>query len=198
MTTWALIPIKGFDRGKSRLSVVLAPEERERLARELFEHVVSVLREAPEIDEIAVVSDSADAREHANTLGAVALSDPPGRPGLARVIDDALAQLANRGATRAIVCMSDLPELTREDITDVVRALTEAEVVLVPDRLGEGTNVIAVAPPTVLPSCLGHTDSLPRHQDLARQLGLTVHVQLSSGIAFDVDNPVDLARLRER
>ena len=198
MSTWALIPIKGFDRGKSRLSEVLSPEERERLARELFEHVVSVLREAPEVDEIAAVSDSEDAREHAERLGVLALSDPPGRPGLARVVDDALAELANRGATKAVVCMSDLPELTSEDIAGVVRSLTEVDVVLVPDRLGEGTNVIALAPPTVLPSCLGHEDSLPRHLARAQEMDLTVIVQLSSGIAFDVDTPVDLTRFRER
>lgn len=198
MSTWALIPIKGFDRGKSRLSEVLSPEERELLARELFEHVVQVLREAPNVDGIAVVSDSLDARDHAEGLGLLALSDPPGKPGLARVVDDALRQLANRGATKAIVCMSDLPDLTSDDIAGVARALTEVEVVLVPDRLGQGTNVIALAPPTVLPSCLGHEDSLLRHLARARELGLTVNVQLSSGIAFDVDDPVDLARFRER
>ena len=42
MSRWALIPIKGFDRGKSRLSQVLPPSEREALTRELFEHVVAV------------------------------------------------------------------------------------------------------------------------------------------------------------
>ena len=198
MSTWALIPIKGFDRGKSRLSEVLSPEERELLARELFEHVVQVLREAPDVDGIAVVSDSLEARDHAERLGLLALSDPPGKPGLARVVDDALRQLANRGATKAIVCMSDLPDLTSDDIAGVARALTEVEVVLVPDRLRQGTNVIALAPPTVLPSCLGHEDSLLRHLARARELGLTVNVQLSSGIAFDVDDPVDLARFRER
>lgn len=198
MSTWALIPIKGFDQAKSRLSDVLGPEERARLARELFEHVVSVLRQSPEVDEIAVVSDSEATRAHAARLGLLALTDPPGTPGLARVVDEALSDLANRGAEKAVVCMSDLPDLTREDIADVVRALKETDVVLVPDRLGEGTNVIAQAPPTVLPSCLGHEDSLRRHLLRAQELGLSVSVPLSSGIAFDVDDPVDLARLRER
>ncbi|MDH3200913.1 MAG: 2-phospho-L-lactate guanylyltransferase [Myxococcales bacterium] len=198
MSTWALIPIKGFDHAKSRLSEVLGPEERARLARELFEHVVSILRQAPEVDEIAVISDSDETREHAERLGLLPLTDPPGAPGLASVVDDALGDLANRGAEKAVVCMSDLPELTCEDIADVMRALKETDVVLVPDRLGEGTNVIALAPPTVLPSCLGHEDSLRRHLLRAEELGLTVSVQLSSGIAFDIDDPGDLARLRER
>jgi 2-phospho-L-lactate guanylyltransferase len=198
MSTWALIPIKGFDHAKSRLSEVLQPGERARLAQELFRHVVSILRSSPEIDEIAVVSDSGDTRAHAQRMGLLALADPPGAPGLADVVDHALAELANRGAEKALVCMSDLPDLTTEDIADVVHALNETDVVLVPDRLGEGTNVIALAPPIVLPSCLGHRDSLRRHLLRAQTLGLSVSVQLSRGIAFDVDDPVDLARLRER
>jgi 2-phospho-L-lactate guanylyltransferase len=198
MSTWALIPIKGFDHAKSRLSDVLGPEERARLARELFEHVVSVLRQSPEVDEIAVVSDSETTRAHAARLGLLVLTDPPGAPGLAHVVDEALGDLANRGAEKVVVCMSDLPDLTREDIADVVHALKDTDVVLVPDRLGEGTNVIAQAPPNVLPSCLGHEDSLRRHLLRAQKLGLSVSVQLSSGIGFDVDDPVDLARLRER
>jgi len=198
MSRWALIPIKGFDRAKSRLSDVLAPLERAQLARDLFEHVVSVLRASPEIDDIAVVSDSVEACEHAEHLGLLALADADGSRGLADVIDSALRQLERRGAGSVMICMSDLPDLTVQDIASVARQLDESDVVLVPDLLQQGTNVIAVKEATSLPSCLGREDSLHRHHTLARELGLTVSVQLSSGIAFDVDRPLDLERLRRR
>jgi 2-phospho-L-lactate guanylyltransferase len=196
MSRWALIPVKGFDRGKSRLSDVLPPQERAALTRELFEHVVRVLKESPSIDGVATVSDSADVRDHAARLGAVALEDPEGSQGLADVVDAALADLEARGATSVLICMSDLPELAAEDVESVGRQLEEADVVLVPDLLQQGTNVVALKPPSVLPSCLGHQNSLQRHRDLARDLGLTVSVQLRTGISFDVDSPRDLARLR--
>jgi 2-phospho-L-lactate guanylyltransferase len=196
MSRWALIPVKGFDRGKSRLSKVLPPVERAALSRELFEHVVRVLESSPSIDGIATVSDSIEVREHAERLGAVALEDAEGNRGLADVVDKALEDLETRGATSVLICMSDLPELSTEDIESVGRQLEEADVVLVPDLLQRGTNVIAVRPPTVLPSCLGHEDSLKRHRELARDLGLTLSVQLRTGISFDVDHPGDLARLR--
>ena len=198
MSRWALIPIKGFDRGKSRLSEVLAPLERAQLARDLFEHVVRTLTASPAIDDIAVVSDSLDAREYATRLGVLALSDIDGGQGLSDVVDGALQELERRGATSVMICMSDLPHLTVQDIDSVARQLDESDVVLVPDLIQQGTNVIAVKPATGLPSCLGHEDSLHRHHDLARELGLTVSVQLSSGIAFDVDRPRDLGRLRGR
>ncbi len=198
MSRWALIPIKGFDRGKSRLSEVLAPLEREQLARDLFEHVVQVLRASSPIDEIAVVSDSVEAREHAARLGVAALSDADGSQGLADVVDGALHDLARRGASSVMICMSDLPDLTVQDIASVARQLDESDVVLVPDLLQQGTNVIALKPATCLPSCLGHEDSLARHHARARELGLSVSIQLSSGIAFDVDRPHDLERMRRR
>ncbi len=198
MSRWALVPIKGFDRGKSRLSEVLAPSERADLARSLFEHVVQVLGMSPDIDAIAAVSDSPQARELAEHLGVLALSDADGSQGLADVVDGALRDLEERGATSVLICMSDLPDLTAQDIARVVRQLEESDVVLVPDLAQQGTNVIAVRPATVLPSCLGHDDSLRRHHGGARRLGLTVSVQLSSGIGFDVDRPSDLDRLRRR
>jgi 2-phospho-L-lactate guanylyltransferase len=196
MSRWALIPVKGFDRGKSRLSAVLPPTERAALSRELFEHVVRVLQDSPSIDGVATVSDSIEAREHAERLGAVSLEDAEGNQGLADIVDTALADLEARGATSVLVCMSDLPELSAEDIESVGRQLEEADVVLVPDLVQRGTNVVAVRPPSVLPSCLGHEDSLQRHRDLARDLGLTVSTQLRAGLSFDVDHPGDLARLR--
>lgn len=196
MSRWALIPVKGFDRGKSRLSEVLAPNERAAFSRELFDHVVRVLQNSSSIDGVAIVSDSTEAREHAERLGALALKDAEGNQGLADIVDAALKDLEARGATSVLICMSDLPELGTEDIESVGRQLEEADVVLVPDLLQQGTNVVAAKPPSVLPSCLGHEDSLRRHRDLARDLGLTVSVQLRSGISFDVDYPGDLARLR--
>lgn len=198
MNRWALIPIKGFDRGKSRLSEVLPPLERAQLARSLFEHVVQVLRESPDIDAIAAVSDSAEAREHAERMGVLALSDARGGRGLADVVDSALQDLEQRGAASVLICMSDLPNLTVQDVAGVVRQLEESDVVLVPDLAEQGTNVIAVKPATGLPSCLGHDDSLQRHHARARSLGLSVSIQLSSGIGFDVDRPGDLDRMRQR
>lgn len=198
MSRWALIPIKGFDRGKSRLSEVLAPDERARLAREMFDHVLQVLLESSAIDRIAVVSDSAEARSYAERLGALALADAEDGNGLADVVDGALAELERRGATSVMIVMSDLPDLRVDDVASVARELQESDVVLVPDQVRRGTNVVAMKTATALPSCLGREDSLLRHQRRAEELGLSVSVRLSNGIAFDVDRPQDLARMRRR
>jgi 2-phospho-L-lactate guanylyltransferase len=197
MSRWALIPVKGFDRGKSRLAEVLGAAERARLTRSLFDHVVEVLREAPSIDAIAVVSDSPSARAHAEALGVTALSDAPQSCGLADVVDAAQGELVSRGASSILVCMSDLPALSVQDIESVARELEVADVVLVPDLVEQGTNVIAMKPANAMPSCLGHEDSLSRHRARAAELGLEVRIPHRSGIGFDVDQPSDLERLRK-
>ena len=160
--------------------------------------MVRVVNSAASIDRVAVVSDSPEARRYAETLGVVALEDPSESSGLAEIVDASLAELERRGATSALVCMSDLPALTEADIESVVKQLDESDVVLVPDLPWRGTNVVAARPPSAIPSCLGHEDSLRRHQAKARELGLTVSVQARSGISFDVDSPSDLDRLRRR
>jgi 2-phospho-L-lactate guanylyltransferase len=198
MSCWALVPFKGFERSKSRLSTVLPPNEREELARQLFDHVVKVVRECPSVDGVAVISNSADALEYARGMGVTTLEDPPESRGLADVVDAALAELEGLGATSALICMSDLPELGVEDVESVIRQLEESDVVLVPDLLHEGTNLVALQPPTAMPSCFGHEDSLRRHRARASELGLTTSIQLRSGIGFDVDDPGDLERLRGR
>lgn len=196
MSRWALVPVKAFDRGKSRLASVLGAEERARLSRDLFDHVVQVLLRSRSLDGIAVVSDSPSVRAYAEGLGLLALEDDLHRSTFAGVIDQALAGVVARGATSALVCMSDLPHLTLGDVERVVAGLEEADVVLGPDLRDLGTNVLALRPPSVLPSCLGHEDSFLRHRSRARELGLEVRVRRLAGIGFDVDRPEDLARLR--
>ena len=96
------------------------------------------------------MSDSAQARELAERLGVLALSDADESRGLAEVVDGALQDLEERGATSVLICMSDLPDLTAQDIASVAQQLEESDVVLVPDLAQQGTNVIAVKPATVL------------------------------------------------
>jgi len=198
MSRWALIPTKGFDRGKSRLAEVLARPQRAKLAKDLFEHVIDVLRASPTIDAIAVVSDSPEVRQHARGWGALPLADAEGNRGLAEVVDHALAELERRGATSVMICMSDLPDLSVEDVATVSGRMDETDVVLAPDLSQRGTNVVAIKPATVLPSCLGHEDSLQRHHQRAQTLGLAVSIEIRDGIGFDIDEPSDLERLRTR
>ncbi|MEZ4287831.1 MAG: 2-phospho-L-lactate guanylyltransferase [Polyangiales bacterium] len=195
MSTWALIPTKSFEDGKSRLSEVLTDQNRRTFAAQLFEHVVRAAQHAEAIDKVAVVTAADDVRRLALELGAIVLNERDDDSNLADIVDHSLSDLRSRGATKAVVCMADLPELTANDLDRIVFALGEADVVLVPDLERLGTNVLALSPPTAMPSCFGHRDSFARHMRKARQLGLHEAVYFTHGGSFDVDRPVDLDRM---
>jgi 2-phospho-L-lactate guanylyltransferase (CobY/MobA/RfbA family) len=69
------------------------------------------------------------------------------------------------------------------------------DVVAAPDLQGEGTNALGLTPPDRLRTSFGTRDSFHRHVRDAERAGLRVGVHRSEGLAFDVDEPGDLARL---
>ena len=64
-----------------------------------------------------------------------------------------------------------------------------------PDRVGQGTNALALRPPDVIAPEFGPR-SARRHLALARRAGVAACLVRLPTLAFDVDTPDDLARLR--
>jgi len=186
-TTWAVVPVKGFERGKSRLAPVLAGDARAELARRLFEHALATL--AGVVDGILVATDSDEVAAAARARGAAVRRDDA--TGLARVVDAALADVAARGAERALVLMADLPLVGPDDLRAVLAALDGADLVVVPDQHRRHTNALALAPPTRIATAFGTADSFAAHRAAAAR----VVVLENERIAFDVDGPEDLGRV---
>jgi 2-phospho-L-lactate guanylyltransferase len=187
VTTWAVVPVKGFERGKSRLAPVLADEARAAFARRLFERVLDVLAET--VDGVLVATDSDAVAAAAAARGAAVRRDA-GPATLAAIVDAALADVAARGATRALVLMADLPRLTPGDVRAVLAALDRAPVVVCPDRRRRDTNALALAPPTRLATAFGTGQSFAAHRAAAGAL-----VVDNEHIGFDVDGPEELSAL---
>jgi len=191
---WAIVPVKGFARGKSRLGLVLGDGLRGAFARSLFEHVVEVLAAVERVAGILVITDDDEVASCARERGAAVLRDPPGA-GLAQVVDAALREAAARGASAALVCMADLPQLSVDDVRGVLTLLELHEVVVAPDAAELGTNLLCLAPPAIMPSCFGRGDSFQQHLLSAQQRALSAAVSRAPGICFDVDEPDDLAHI---
>jgi 2-phospho-L-lactate guanylyltransferase len=192
--TWALVPCKGFQRGKSRLAAVLPATERAQLSRQWFEHVLVVLRESAGVAGVLVVTENDEVAEVAAARGAsVHMAEPAA--GLNGLVDGGLAALAQRGAARALVLMADLPRLQSRDVEDLLALLGDRELVVAPDAREQGTNALALRPPDRIRTCFGSPDSFARHLAAAEDAGLRAAIHRSSRLAFDVDDPEDLARL---
>ncbi len=191
---WAVVPVKGFARGKSRLQGVLSDSVRAAFARGLFEHVMSTLERTTRIAGILVVTEDDDVAQTAEARGLRVLRDPAAGT-LANVVDSGLAHAVSLGAGAAFVCMADLPHLTVSDVDAVLDQLVDHDVVLTPDLVRAGTNVLCLTPADLMPSCFGRADSFAQHLSRATSLNLRVQVLERHGLCFDVDDPTDLERI---
>lgn len=196
MPVWAVVPVKHFERAKSRLGASLDPAGRAELARQLFEHVLESLRKAHDLSGVLVVAGSAEAAERAEALGAVAVRDPDGVSGLGAVVDAGIEAARERGADRVLVLMSDLPLLEVSEVQALLAALGTSDVVVAADRSGAHTNALGLRLTRSFPTRFGTPDSFQQHCDVARSLGATVTILSPRGVAFDIDTPDDLRALR--
>lgn len=193
-STWAVVPVKRFEAAKSRLAGAVAPEERRNLARAMFEHVARVLSSTPRVGGLLVVTDSAEAARMSTELGAAVLLDRTAGP-LACHVDDALVELARRRVERALVLMSDLPELGQKDVEALLFALNESGCVVARDSSGRHTNALGLRLADRFATHFGRPESFRLHVEAARRCGLSVRQLTTPGLAFDVDTPDDYALL---
>jgi 2-phospho-L-lactate guanylyltransferase len=169
----ALVPVKALPRGKSRLSEVLDGDARADLVLFLMRRVVGACLEAGLA--VCVVSPDAEVHAAARALGADALDDG----GLDLTESVALALQRHAGATGIAVLAADLPDVTADDVRELVANAKPLALVAAPDGT---TNAIAACPPTAFQPSYG-PGSAARHGGTRLRL---------AGIERDIDTPRDL------
>ena len=174
------MPIKAFGQAKRRLHLALTSGERADLARAMADRVIAAARPLP----VAVVCDDIDVADWARARGALVVWEP-GR-GLNGAVESGVAYLRSGGVAQVTVAHADLPRAS-----DLAEVGDEPGISLVPDRYGNGTNVIA------LPSDAGFRfsygpGSFARHQAEAARLGMAVRVLDRPDLAYDIDEPGDV------
>jgi len=191
MTFWAIVPVKPFRRGKSRLAGVLTEEERLDLNSQLLIHTVDTLKEISEIEHVLVVSRDQAALSLARAHGARTVQEN-GAPELNVALTRATI-VAKRYATRGVLIIpSDLPMISKEDVYAMLELVKDPPVVIVvPDRKKEGTNALLVCPVGLIEYDYG-PNSFERHCQRARQAGARLEICELPSLALDMDLPEDL------
>ncbi|MFZ5852993.1 MAG: 2-phospho-L-lactate guanylyltransferase [Chloroflexota bacterium] len=193
----ALVPVRSLETAKSRLGGRLDAEERQALVRDLLERTVATALATAGLGATIVVSADEALLELARSLGAEALRESGS--GLNAALDEARRAAISAGATAVLALPADLPRVSPAAIEAVLEAGRSATrqaperpvVVLVPDRHGEGTNALLVAPPDAIPFAFG-PGSRRRHADLAAGLGATYRELEGGALSLDLDTPEDL------
>lgn len=175
----ALIPVKAFGAAKARLAGVLDDDERARLARSMAAQVLRAAAPLPTF----VACDHDEVATFAEEMGATVLWGPG--LGLNGAVDHGVSTIAGKGFDHVVIAHGDLPLAT--DLGAVARS---GEVVIVPDRRRDGTNVLARPCAIDLPAAYG-PGSFRSHLDAAVAAGATVTVRADRRLAIDIDTLAD-------
>lgn len=190
MSCWALVPVKARTAGKQRLAQTLSETARTRLIDRMLEHVLAAVAQCPDIAGVAVVTP--DGGGLAPALRVL----PDAGAGLNEALQAALPQLQIEGARCVAIISADLPLLTGADLTALVQAHA-AGIALAPDHTGSGTNAMCLTLPTPFRFQFG-PGSLARHCAEAARLGSSAALVRRDGLAFDIDEPADVQKLKLR
>ncbi len=176
-----LIPVKSFELAKGRLADALEPGERAHLAKTMAAGVVAAAAPLPPY----VVCGSDEVAAWATAVGAGVIRYEP--PGLNPAVAHATEALAADGFRRVVIAHGDLPLAT-----SLAWVADFDGVTIVPDRPGQGTNVMAVPLGRGFEFHYG-PGSAQAHRAEADRLGLALRVMADDALGLDVDTPDDLA-----
>lgn len=197
--TAAIVPVGTLAGAKTRLGETLDAEERQDLVDRLLAGTLRAALAVDTLDDVVVVSPDREVLERAAELGARTLRQRT--RGLNAGLREAREDVVAGGATAVLILPIDLPFVTAEAVTAVVRALARpsatsrprGDVVLVTDRHGTGTNVLALRPPDVIEFAFGK-GSRADHRAAAEAAGADYR-ELDGPLTVDLDTPDDYVQV---
>jgi 2-phospho-L-lactate guanylyltransferase len=196
--TIAVLPIKRFGSAKQRLDNGLSDGTRRALAEAMVTDVLIALRRAKYVDEVLVVSGETMAVALAAGYDAAAVIDDPDDIGHSAAARRGVEAAMERGATRVLLVPGDCPALDPAELDELLEdaeGVATPDVVVVPDRHGDGTNALLLTPPDAIQPAFG-PGSRERHERLAQEAGATCNAIAVPTLSLDVDTVDDLAALR--
>jgi 2-phospho-L-lactate guanylyltransferase len=192
----AIVPVKRFHEAKRRLAPGIDDERRAELAAAMLEDVLAAIAAARSIERTIVVSGDPAAQEIAAAVSAEVVPDPSDE-GHSEAALAGIARAEVEGAGCVILLPGDCPLLDPRELDRLLTAVPERYVAIVPDRHGEGTNALALAPPSAIRPAFGE-GSCARHVAAAREAGVPFAVEELDSLALDLDTPADLVALTGR
>lgn len=194
MITWAVLPVKRYSVGKSRLRNLFSETELAELNQKMFESTFTKLQEASGIDKILVVSREEHALAWCKNHGGVALlEDDPST--LNSAIIQAQKSISHHGSGRIMILPSDLPLMAPKDLSKLISLGDgERKLVIVPDHYQTGTNALVMSEPELIEPRFGY-GSFRKHTRQALEKNAELVVYLNENIQWDLDTSLELCRI---
>lgn len=187
-----VVPVRGFDDAKSRLSASLSPVQRRTLAQNCATGVLR--RDVPCLK--FVVCDDDEVETWARTCGAIPIRVES--RGLNASLHEATPHIVeNYPADMLMIVHADLP--LPNELDRVIAVLQSAldddngRVLINPDRHRDGTNVLALSQSLIGKWQFAYGEnSFMNHQHEAHRLNCQVDIFESMYLGFDIDTSEDL------
>jgi len=197
MKLFAVIPVKPFAEGKSRLKDILSDAARCDFNFRMFGHVLDAATAVLGPANTIIVSADQTALEAARDRGSLAVREEP-RAGLNAALQIGAETVAAQGADAVLILPTDLPTMSGGDIEALTsHANPPPFVIIAPDRRDQGTNALLLSPPNAIGFSFG-LNSCAAHQEAARACHIEPVRVLRDGLAFDIDTPEDYQQLVDR
>lgn len=193
MKTWVVVLVKDLDSAKQRLRPALGTKSRRALARRNARLAVNAAMTG---DHVLVVAGGEEVAELAVSWGADVLLEPR-EEGQNVAAQRGIKRAMEGGADAVLLLSSDLPLVTGESVRAMLASVARLKppvAVAVPAIGRGGTNALFMNPPDAIGLHFGD-ESLARFREEAEGRGVKFVVHHSDAMAFDLDEPSDLARL---
>jgi 2-phospho-L-lactate guanylyltransferase len=191
LRVFGLLPFRGLEAPKSRLSDALSIGERRALALTLVRSTARALC-AGGVERVALVTY--EERVADLDIDGCAETILQERPGLNRALREGQQWALDAGADALLIVLPDLPLLDADDVRALLTAARPSHAIIAPDRHGEGTNALLLAPPDAIAPAFG-SGSADRHRTALALADIPVLDIQRPGTSLDLDTPEDLAEL---
>ena len=143
MKTSVIIPVKSFQRSKTRLQ--LSEDKTIELCKLLLEEVIKTVSETKLIDKIIVVTDEDQVSDIIKKYDCQKISDKD-ETSVNNAVGLAERYLLENKFTHSIVLPLDVPFFYPEDLENLLHFSSEKSVLVVPSRHFDGTNALLRTP----------------------------------------------------
>jgi len=185
---WAIIPINEFSRSFTRLSSVLDPEQRTKLAKNLSSRLIQILLAVDEVEKVILFTSEKNWPGEIKHSKLVLRKDEDKKP-LKQKIDSVADWAYGLGAKKMMYLSIDLPIVEKKDITQIIDSHKHG-LTLVQAKKDGGTNALIADLPRKINFQFG-ADSFRKHLEAAKLEKLKTNIQSTEGLSFDLDDHDD-------
>jgi len=185
---WAIIPINEFSRSFTRLSSVLDPEQRTKLAKNLSSRLIQILLAVDEVEKVILFTSEKNWPGEIKHSKLVLRKDEDKKP-LKQKIDSVADWAYGLGAKKMMYLSIDLPIVEKKDIRQIIDSHKNG-LTLVQAKKDGGTNALIADLPRKINFQFG-ADSFRKHLEAAKLEKLKTNIQSTEGLSFDLDDHDD-------